>query len=184
MMTMVKNLSDDDITAVSAYYAAMPIPAPAQEAQPPAGDTEKTASELAQWGDWSRRTLPACAQCHGENGAGVADAGNNTLFPPLWGAESYNWGAGMHNIDAAAAFIKHNMPLGLRDSLSDQDAWDVAAYMNSHERPQDPRFNGNLQETAKKFHASKFSLYGKHKSAEGFMLGGHPATALESQQKQ
>ena len=125
-----------------------------------------------------------CALCHGENGAGVTNADGRTLFPPLWGAESYNWGAGMHKIDTAAAFVKHNMPLGLRESLSDQDAWDVAAYMNSHERPQDPRFAGDLQQTAKKFHASKFSLYGKHKSAEGFMLGEHPATAPKSQQKQ
>ena len=115
-----------------------------------------------------------CAICHGEDGAGVATA-DGTLFPPLWGAGSYNWGAGMHAVDAAAAFVKHNMPLGLGGSLSDQDAWDVAAYINSHERPQDPRFTGDLAETAKQFHASKFSLYGKAKGPDGELLGSRPS---------
>ena len=73
-----------------------------------------------------------CALCHGADGRGVVSAEGGTLFPALWGAESYNWGAGMHVIDTAAAFIKHNMPLGLADSLGDQEAWDVAAYVNSH----------------------------------------------------
>lgn len=118
-----------------------------------------------------------CALCHGADGRGVVSVEGGTLFPPLWGAESYNWGAGMHVIDTAAAFIKHNMPLGRADSLSDQEAWDVAAFVNSHERPQDPRFTGDLQETAKQFHASKFSLYGKIKGPDGALLGEHPAPA-------
>ena len=118
-----------------------------------------------------------CALCHGADGRGVVSAEGGTLFPALWGAESYNWGAGMHVIDTAAAFIKHNMPLGRADSLGDQEAWDVAAYVNSHERPQDPRFTGDLQETAKQFHASKFSLYGKIKGPDGALLGEHPAQA-------
>jgi len=116
-----------------------------------------------------------CAVCHGENGAGVVQAEGRTLFPPLWGAESYNWGAGMHRIDTAAAFIKHNMPLGLPDSLSDQEAWDVAAYMNSHERPQDPRHEGDLKATTEQFHGGKFDFYGKRKTAENRLLGEQPA---------
>lgn len=36
--------------------------------------------------------------------------------------------------------------------LSLQDAWDVAAFINSQERPQDPRFSSNLAETKKKYH--------------------------------
>ena len=117
-----------------------------------------------------------CTICHGDDGSGVTHADGRTLFPPLWGAESYNWGAGMHNIDAAAAFIRHNMPLGLRDSLSDQDAWDVSAFMNSHERPQDPRYQGNLAMTAEQFHGGKFDYYGKLKTADGYLLGERPAS--------
>jgi thiosulfate dehydrogenase len=116
-----------------------------------------------------------CALCHGADGAGVTLADGRTLFPPLWGAESYDWGAGMHKIDVAAVFIKHNMPLGLRDSLSDQEAWDLAAFMNSHERPQDPRFQGDLNATKEQFHASKFDYYGKRESEEGHLLGERPA---------
>lgn len=38
------------------------------------------------------------------------------------------------------------------NSLSDQDAWDVASFINSRERPQDPRFTGDAAETKKSFH--------------------------------
>ena len=61
-------------------------------------------------------------------------------------------GAGMASIDNAAEFIKANMPLGLGGSLSDQEAWDIATYMDSQERPQDPRFVDPVAETRKRFH--------------------------------
>lgn len=112
----------------------------------------------------------ACAVCHGADGQGAWARGEQ-IFPPLWGPHSYNWGAGMHRIDTAAAFIKRNMPLGLPAVLSDQDAWDVAAFVNAHERPQDPRFNGNLAETAAKYHASNFDYYGKRRDPDGWLLG-------------
>lgn len=67
------------------------------------------------------------------------------------------------------------MPLGLRDTLSDQEAWDLAAYMNSHERTQYPRYQGDLAATAEQFHASKIDYYGKRKSADGHLLGERPA---------
>ncbi|HCK81541.1 MAG TPA: cytochrome C [Candidatus Competibacteraceae bacterium] len=73
-----------------------------------------------------------CLSCHGEDGTGQAG------MPPLWGLGSYNKGAGMANIPTAAAFIKANMPLGA-PVLTDQEALDVAAYMNSQLRPPDPR---------------------------------------------
>ena len=92
-----------------------------------------------------------CSLCHGEGGAGTQVDGAY-VFPPLWGPDSFNWGAGMHRIDTAAGFIKANMPLGKPNSLSDQDAWDVASFINSRERPQDPRFTGDVAETRKIFH--------------------------------
>ncbi|MCM0990130.1 c-type cytochrome, partial [Klebsiella pneumoniae] len=88
-----------------------------------------------------------CAVCHGPNGEGQK-SGDMYVFPPLWGADSFNWGAGMHRINTAAAFIKENMPLGKGGTLSDEDAWNVAAFMNSHERPQDPRLiDGSVEKT-------------------------------------
>lgn len=110
-----------------------------------------------------------CALCHGDNGEGQHVVEGEFAFPALWGPNSFNWGAGMHQLDNAAAFIKHNMPLGLGGSLSDQEAWDVAMFMDSHERPQDPRFNGSLEQTRKKYHDSKWSLYGT--KVNGKMLG-------------
>jgi thiosulfate dehydrogenase len=101
-----------------------------------------------------------CTVCHGDNGQGVVNSGI-TQFPALWGDKSYNWGAGMHKVNVAAKFIKANMPLGKPNSLSDQDAWDVAAFINSKPRPQDPRHLGNVAETTKKFHASKYDYYGQ-----------------------
>jgi len=93
-----------------------------------------------------------CALCHGADGQGTR-ADGQVIFPPLWGKGSFNWGAGMHRINTAASFIRANMPFSKGGSLSVQQAWDVAYYMNSHERPQDPRFNGNVQQTDKQFHA-------------------------------
>lgn len=74
-----------------------------------------------------------CSACHGANGAGSA------AFPPLWGARSFNGGAGMHRLWTMAAFVRYNMPQNAPGSLSGQQAYDVAAYVLSHSRP---RFQG------------------------------------------
>ncbi len=113
-----------------------------------------------------------CALCHGGDGQGRQVAGRN-VFPPLWGPQSFNWGAGMHQLDSAAGFIKANMPLSRGGMLSDQDAWDAAMFMNAHERPQDPRYNGNLAETRKKYHDTPDSLYGTE--VNGHVLGAPSA---------
>lgn len=115
-----------------------------------------------------------CALCHGADGQGQK-AASQYVFPPLWGPESFNWGAGMGNVNNAAAFIKANMPFSRGGTLSDQDAWDVAMYVDGHERPQDPRFDGNVASTRKRYHESKWSLYGTE--VDGHLLGsGTPAS--------
>ncbi len=80
-----------------------------------------------------------CVVCHGENGAGIANSdGTEYVYPPLWGDHSYNQGAGLYRLSRFAGYIKANMPLGVNyDSpqLSDQEAWDIAAYVNSMARP-------------------------------------------------
>lgn len=86
-----------------------------------------------------------CAVCHGANGQGLADVGNNPVFPPLWGERSFNIGAGMARTYTAAGFVKANMvmghgqtfPLG-QGNLSDQEAVDVAAYFSHMPRPDFP----------------------------------------------
>jgi thiosulfate dehydrogenase len=80
-----------------------------------------------------------CAMCHGKDGQGQRTAtGPGYQFPPLWGPDSYNNGAGMGRLLTAAAFVRHNMPLGTTfnaPALSDAEAYDVAGYINSMARP-------------------------------------------------
>jgi thiosulfate dehydrogenase len=66
----------------------------------------------------------------------------------------------MHRVDTAAGFIQANMPYGLGGTLSDQEAWDVALFMNSHERPQDPRFKDSIAQT-RDAHHDENCLYGR-----------------------
>lgn len=83
-----------------------------------------------------------CAACHGAEGAGVragpVGSASGYTFPPLWGKDSFNYGAGMNRLLTASAFIKANMPLGTthdRPQLSDDEAYDVAAFVLSKPRP-------------------------------------------------
>ncbi|CAM4298311.1 c-type cytochrome [Cytophagaceae bacterium 50C-KIRBA] len=80
-----------------------------------------------------------CQSCHQANGEGVlAEGGKSYTYPPLWGVHSYNQGAGLFRISNLAGYVKYNMPLGTtyeKAQLSDEEAWDVAAYINSMPRP-------------------------------------------------
>ncbi len=75
-----------------------------------------------------------CGSCHGPNGLGIK-AASGYAFPPLWGPDSFNDGAGMARTYTAAAFVKHNMPLGQGGTLSDQEAVDVAEFFTHQSRP-------------------------------------------------
>lgn len=84
-----------------------------------------------------------CASCHGDNGEGKRDSAGNIAFPPLWGDESFNIGAGMARTYKAAAFVKYNMSMsvhtgglwGAGNVLTDQQAIDVAEYFTHQDRP-------------------------------------------------
>ncbi len=76
-----------------------------------------------------------CASCHAAQGEGVKNPAGGYTFPPLWGKESFNDGAGMARTYTAAAFVKHNMPLGRGGTLTDQDAIDVAEVFTHQTRP-------------------------------------------------
>lgn len=83
-----------------------------------------------------------CAVCHGADGAGLKKADGTLVFPPLWGDESFNIGAGMARTSKAAEFVKANMPFGMHSkfplgqgTLSDQEALDVAQFFAHQPRP-------------------------------------------------
>jgi thiosulfate dehydrogenase len=153
-------LGSPEIVALEAYAWWMAQGAPVGKKLPGAG-YPKGAKPL-QPPDYARGAAvyaKNCALCHGADGQGQQVAGRN-VFPPLWGPQSFNWGAGMHQLDNAAAFIQANMPFSRGGTLDTQDAWDVAMFMDAHERPQDPRYTGNVDETRKRYHDTPMSLYG------------------------
>jgi thiosulfate dehydrogenase len=76
-----------------------------------------------------------CASCHGADGSGTKNGEHGYAFPPLWGADSFNDGAGMARTYTAAAFVKHNMPLGQGGTLTDQEAVDVSEFFTHQPRP-------------------------------------------------
>jgi thiosulfate dehydrogenase len=81
-----------------------------------------------------------CQRCHMADGAGQKKLdGHGYIYPPLWGPDSYNTAAGLFRISRFAGYVKNNMPYGETDyrnpQLSDEEAWDVAAFVNSQPRP-------------------------------------------------
>lgn len=79
-----------------------------------------------------------CQSCHQANGGGVENDKGGYTFPPLWGAHSYNHGAGLYRISRFAGYVRNNMPQGASHDamqLSLEEAWDVAAFVNSQPRP-------------------------------------------------
>jgi len=73
----------------------------------------------------------SCARCHGADGSG-------SLTPAVWGAKSYSIGAGLARQTVLATFVRWNMPYDHKDTLSHQQAADVAAYVLSRPRQDHP----------------------------------------------
>ena len=117
--------------------------------EPPAFKTPNRAADLKAGQEvFTKR----CAACHGPEGTGLAaatDPIHGFVFPPLWGPNSFNDGAGMHRVLTAARFIKARMPLGNAD-LKDDEAFDVAAFINSKPRPEMPGLERDYPDRTKK----------------------------------
>lgn len=84
--------------------------------------------------------INVCQSCHGDKGQGMLNLeGTEYAYPPLWGEHSYNDGAGLHRLSSFAAFVSNNMPYNQathqHPKLANEDAWDVAAFVNSQPRP-------------------------------------------------
>jgi len=82
-----------------------------------------------------------CSRCHGVNGQGQFNHDSSFYFyPPLWGPHSYNNGAGLFRLSRFASYVRYNMPFGVASHtlpvLSNEEAWDVAAFVNSQPRPE------------------------------------------------
>lgn len=82
--------------------------------------------------------ITQCAKCHGPNGEGITQTDHTYAYPPLWGPHSFNDGAGLYRVSNFAAFVRSNMPFGATfevPTLTEEEAWDVAAFVNSQPRP-------------------------------------------------
>ena len=120
---------------ILAYLAFLSAGVPVGASTPGAGGLPAMPVTLvgdAARGEGVFRTT--CAACHGAEGQGNARAN----IPALWGPKSYSVGASMARHERAASFIWHNMPLGNPRSLTHQQAFDVAAYVNGKPRPDSP----------------------------------------------
>ncbi|PJX23810.1 hypothetical protein CAP48_12075 [Advenella sp. S44] len=128
MEPIAKTLNAEQKKAVAAWYASLkPVINPARAVQLqqsyPKG---KKGAWLAQRGDWSRG-LPACVQCHGPGGIGVAPT-----FPALAGQSAtyiknqlLAWKTGTRAEDV------HGLMAHLAGKLTDEEIESVSTYFGN-----------------------------------------------------
>lgn len=107
--------------------------------------------------------MSKCISCHGTDGQGRPIPPDGTReYPPLWGEKSFNQGAGLFRMSRMAGYIKANMPFGAtydNPQLTDEEAWDVAAYINSQPRPGHPFLGTDWPDIGKKPYDHPFGPY-------------------------
>jgi thiosulfate dehydrogenase len=112
------------------------------------------AADPKRGADVYRRNCVACHQADGQGQRkGVAGDAKGYVYPPLWGPDSFNNGAGMHRLITSASFIHANMPFGTMfnaPAISNEDAWDVAAYINGRRRPKRENLDRDYPNRARK----------------------------------
>lgn len=120
------------LQAVVAYIEWLSQNVPPGSAVPWRGIPRLSSSHIPDLVNGKKQFATKCVFCHGADGQGTMAA------PPVWGPHSYNIAAGMARVTVAASFIKSNMPRGWGWTLTDDEAFDVAAYVNSQPRPDFP----------------------------------------------
>jgi thiosulfate dehydrogenase len=125
-----------------------------------------------------------CQSCHGQNGEGLPSPdGKAYTNPPLWGKQSYNDGAGMYRLTNLAGFVKNNMPYGAtyqNPQLTDEEAWNVAAFIDSQPRPHKDQHH-DWKDLSKKPIDFPFGPYADHFSEEQHKYG--PFAPIKAAQK-
>jgi thiosulfate dehydrogenase len=131
--------SSREMKAMNAYISWLGIAVP--KGKKPAGAGLEMLKFIERPADPQKGKLvyvQKCQSCHGTNGDGQPDSASEYRYPPLWGKHSYNTAAGLFRLTKFASFIKDNMPFGSNysnEQLSNEEAWDLAAFVNSQPRP-------------------------------------------------
>ena len=125
MKPIAGKLSDDEIAAVANYYASLSPPEMSGSAADNTSSHSRGAS-LTTSGKWESG-VPACFQCHGEQGQGIAPH-----FPPIAG-QSYTYIK--NQLQDWQSGKRQNDPLGLMQAvakaLDPQDIEAVAHYLSA-----------------------------------------------------
>ncbi len=118
-----------------------------------------------------------CQVCHMEKGRGLQSPDTSStsyIYPPLAGKDTYNDGAGMNRILTAAKFIKGNMPLGATfdaPRVTDEEAYHIAAYINSLDRPAKPNKEADFPDKKLKPVSTPYGPWADDFSAEQHKYG-------------
>lgn len=128
-------LGSDDMNAVVSYMSWLSKDMPFGVSPEGRGFVKIDKSLEADTANGEKLFAEKCSVCHGANGEGQYNDDGTYTFPAVAGDKSFNDGAGMARTYTAAAFIKGKMPFGQGNSLSDQEAVDIAGYFTHLPRP-------------------------------------------------
>jgi thiosulfate dehydrogenase len=152
-----------EMQAIKAYMAWLGAPVP--KGEKPKGSGLIDLPFLSRPADPEKGEVvfqTRCASCHGADGQGGVGAAPDVRYPPLWGDRSFNEAAGLYRLSRFAGFVKANMPFGANyenPQLSDEEAWDVAAFVNSRPRPRHPFLAVDFSVVSKKPFDHPFGPY-------------------------
>jgi thiosulfate dehydrogenase len=122
-----------------------------------------------------------CVVCHGQDGQGIKKPDGSYTYPPLWGEDSYNNGAGMNRVITAAEFIKGNMPFGQatwdNPKLTDEESFHVAGYINSFSRPEKANLEEDYPDLKLKPMSTPYGPWADDFPAEQHKYGPYPPIA-------
>jgi thiosulfate dehydrogenase len=141
-----------------------------------------------------------CKRCHSADGQGQfaidvlkdptkQQGGNATkedlyYYPPLWGEHSYNAVATLYRVSKLAGFIQKNMPYPMDYKsavLTEEQAWDIAAFINSQQRPVKDHSKDYAMDVSKKPYDFPFGPYSDGFSEEQHKYG--PYTEMPAAKK-
>ncbi|MBE0407762.1 c-type cytochrome [Psychrobacter sp. AOP22-C1-22] len=129
------DLASDDMNAMVSYMSWLSQDLPFGVSPEGRGFVKVDKSLEPNTDNGKKLFAEKCTVCHGENGEGQYNDDGTYLYPAVAGDKSFNDGAGMARTYTAASFIKGKMPFGQGNSLSDQEAVDIAAYFTHLPRP-------------------------------------------------